>query len=84
VLKQRKIRGWIHILEACERYGHDYNHLRRMVKEGIFTRGRFTSEAKGAPIYLLVKELDAFKRGGAGAVRKVQASDTVAATGTEG
>lgn len=84
MVKKRKIKGWLHISEACERYGHDYPDLRRLVTEQkVFTRGRFTSMKPTAPIYLRVDELEAFKRGGVGAVRDLQAAAEKASTGTE-
>ena len=83
--KEREIPGWLPISAACAQYGHDYEFLRRLVKEGIFTRGRFTSAKETAPIYLRVDELDAWKAGGVEEVERVRAAraELAAVTGPE-
>lgn len=67
-----EIPGWLPLAAAAERLGVDYESARVMVHEGVFTRGRFTSEKRGAPIYLRIEELDAWRVGGVDAVRRVQ------------
>src|SRR5262245_49767138 len=74
----REIPGWLPIAEAAERYGIAYEPLRRMANEGFFTRGRFTSDKPGAPIYLRIDELDAWKSEGVDGVRRVQAANKAA------
>jgi hypothetical protein len=69
----QKFKGWLHIPLACKRYGTDYNTLRKMVRAGVFTRGRFTSEAANAPVYVRIDEMNAWKKGGIDAVRRLQA-----------
>lgn len=64
--------GWLPIAVAAERYDLHYEALRRLVNQGIFTRGRFTSRKEQAPIYLRIEELDAWKRGGVNAVAAVK------------
>lgn len=68
----REFPGWLHIGVAAGRYRADYELLRRMVADGVFTRGRFTSAKEQAPIYLRVDELDAWQRGGVDAVRALR------------
>jgi len=72
--KAEKFPGWLSISEAAKKYRADYNALRRMVKDGVFTRGQFSSAKGRPPIYLRVDELDAWKRGGVAAVASVKAA----------
>lgn len=70
---RRNFPGWLHLPVAAKRYKLKYETLRRMVKEDIFTRGRFTStSAATPPIFLKIEELDAWKRGGVDAVKAVR------------
>jgi hypothetical protein len=50
--------------------------LYRLVEGGVLTRGSFSPAVKQPPIFLAAKELDAFKRGGVDAVRRVKARAT--------
>lgn len=70
----REFPGWIAISAAADKYAVDYEILRRLVRDEVLTRGRFTSDAPGAPIFLRVEELDAFKIGGVEAARKAKAA----------
>lgn len=61
--------GWLALPDAAKLCGLTYESLRRLVKDGVFTRGRFTSAvAAKTPIYLKVSELETFKAGGVDAV----------------
>lgn len=64
---------WLPMSAAVARYGISYWVLHRLVRGGVFTRGIFSAAEKRPPIFLNVKELDAWKAGGIEAVRKVQA-----------
>lgn len=64
--------GWIAATEAAEKFGVTYNWLRQLVKDGVFTRGQFSSAKERPPIYLRLAELRAFKRGGIAAVAPVK------------
>jgi hypothetical protein len=69
-----EIPGWLPLGVAAERLGVEYEFLRGLVTDGVFTRGRFTSEKRTAPIYLRVQELDAWRAEGVAGVRRVQAT----------
>lgn len=65
--------GWLKIADAAERYGLKYETLRRLVKDDVFTRGRFTSaSADTPPIYVKIAELDAWRSGGVDAVKSLR------------
>ncbi len=71
--------GWLSAPEAVERYGIAYVMLRRLVADGVFTRGRFSTAKKKPPIYVRVAELDAWKSGGIPAVSKARKAAKVGA-----
>lgn len=61
--------GWMRLRDAAIAYGLKYETLRRLVKDGVFTRGRFTSQsADTPPVFVKIAELDAWKSGGVDAV----------------
>lgn len=66
--------GWIPATEAAEKFGITYNWLRQLVRDGLFTRGQFSTATQRPPIYLRVAELRAFKKGGIAAVAPVKAA----------
>ena len=66
--------GWMILSEASERYGVSYGMLRKLVSDGIFTKGQFSTAPDRPPIYLRIEELDAWKRGGVNAVAPVRAA----------
>ncbi len=68
----REFPGWRHIGVAAKEYGVTWALLRKLVKEGVFTRGRFTSTTDAGPVYLKVAELDAWQSGGVDAVRAIR------------
>lgn len=73
-MARRQFKGWLPLKAACDRYKLDYEKLRRMVRSGIFTRGRFTSEAANAPVYVRIDELEMWKHEGIDGVRRMQAA----------
>lgn len=72
------IPGWLPIAAAAERAGTSVYTIRKMVADEILTRGRFTSVAPGAPIYIRIDELDAWKIDGLEGVRRVQEANRAA------
>lgn len=69
-----KYPGWISALDAAQKYGIRYNALRQLVRDGVFTRGQFSTAKERPPIYLRTAELDAWKKGGLDAVAPVKAA----------
>lgn len=65
---------WLSATEAVERYGIEYQMLRKLVHSGVFTRGQFSAAKSRPPIYLRVAELDAWKKGGVAAVAPLKAA----------
>lgn len=68
--------GWVSLPEAAERvcgkrYGSGHEQLRRLVADGVFTRGRFSGSERGR-IFILEDELAAWRKGGVAAVKEVQ------------
>lgn len=72
--------GWLTATEATDRYGISYTMLRKLVADGVFTRGQFSSAKDRPPIYLRVTELEAWRAGGVPAVNAVK-SEANATTG---
>lgn len=66
--------GWITALDAAEKFGVNYSLLRQLVKDDVFTRGKFSTASQRPPIYLRVDQLRAYKRGGIAAVVPVKAA----------
>jgi hypothetical protein len=60
--------GWIAAPDAVRRHGISYTMLRKLVRDGVFTRGQFSAAKERPPIYVRVAELRAWKRGGVAAV----------------
>lgn len=67
-----EIPGWLTAQDASERYGIPYQSLRKLVADGVFTRGNFSGAKERPPIYLRVEELDAWKRGGVTAAKRLR------------
>ena len=63
---------WLPLASAAERAGLPYETLRRLAKTGVFTRKALSKAEKRPPVFLHADELDAWKRGGVEALRKVQ------------
>jgi hypothetical protein len=55
-----------------------YEALRRLVRAGVFTVGRFSTATKKPPVFLRVKELEAWKRGGVEAVGRLRREEATA------
>lgn len=66
--------GWIAASDAVEKYGISYTLLRKLVSDGVLTRGVFSTAKERPPIYLRTTELDAWKSGGVGAVAPVRSA----------
>lgn len=64
--------NWLPLRAAAERIGAHYEVVRRLAKIGVFTRAAFSAATKKPPIFLDIRELDAWKAGGIDAVRKLQ------------
>lgn len=65
--------GSLHVSAAAEQYKVPHQLLRKLVREGVFTRIRYTSaETDTGPLYLRIAELDAWQTGGVDAVRKLR------------
>ncbi|HYH69414.1 MAG TPA: hypothetical protein VD866_32265 [Urbifossiella sp.] len=64
--------NWLPLAAAAERIGKPYETVRRLAKEGVFTKGTFGGGAKRPHVSLRVDELDAYKRGGIEELRRLQ------------
>jgi hypothetical protein len=73
--------GWLPASEAVREYGLSYNLLRKLVADGVFTRGVFGAAKERPPIYVRRAELDAYKAGGVNAVAPVRAAFSAAPVG---
>ncbi len=69
---------WLTAAEASARYGIPYPSLRKLVADGVFTRGQFGTATRRPPIFLRVVELDAWKSGGVAAARRLKDAWAVA------
>lgn len=69
-----KFPGWLSAAEAVAQYGINYDTLRDLVQEGVFTRGSFAAGRSRPRIYVREVELKAWKSGGVGAVAPVRAA----------
>ena len=69
-----KIPGWLSLPDAAQRYRMRYETLRRLAHDGVFTVGKFSAAKKRPPMFLRVDELEAWKRGGVGAVAPLKAA----------
>lgn len=72
-----KFPGWLSLMDAAQKYRVRYETLRRLARDGVFTIGKFSAATKRPPVFLRVAELDAWKKGGVAAVKKVRDLQTV-------
>lgn len=67
-----KFPGWLSLPDAAVKYRVRYETLRKLAKTGLFTVGKFSTAAKRPPVFLRVRELEAWRAGGVEAVQQAR------------
>lgn len=70
---------WLTAADAVREFGLSYNLLRKLVADGVFTRGVFGVAKDRPPIYVRRVELAAWKAGGVNAVAPIREAFATAA-----